>query len=179
VIYTAADYKDWWYRHMPKGPVWPVDASITPVWDSLLDALSQEPARLSAVLGQILDALIPSATMRAELLPEWEAFLGLTPQAADSTATRATAIVAKLGEYLSPSLPELQARATALKPGATVTHHEYKRFRMGVSVMGEPLNGLQFLVTWHVTYTGPADATFEAAMRAVSPDHTTLLFTVL
>lgn len=175
--YTAADFKELLYRLMPKGPVWPVDAEATPVWDSLLDALSQEPARVSAALQSIPEALIPSATMRAELLDAWEEILALTSQAADSTATRATAILAKLGENLSPNLPELQAYATALKASAVVTHHEYPRF-LCTSVVGEAVNGVQFLVTWTVTYDGPQDEAFETAMRAVQPAHTTLLFVV-
>jgi uncharacterized protein YmfQ (DUF2313 family) len=177
--FSADDYKDLLYRLMPKGPVWPVDSEATPVWDSLLTALSKEFARVGAVIFSIPDAIIPSATMRSEGLDKWEEILDLSPESTASDADRRTAILAKLGEYIGPSLAEIQAYADLFGVGAVVTHHEYPRFTVDQSAVGDAVNGLQFLVTWTVTYDGPQSDTFEAAMRVVQPAHTTLLFVVV
>lgn len=175
---TSEHYKDWFYRHMPRGPVWPQDAQSTPVWDSLLDALAQEPARIDAYIFDLLKAFIPSAVMGEGMLDVWETLLNLTPQIGDSAETRATAIMALLGQYLSPSLPEIQAYADLFGVGAAITQHEYPLFVMGVSAMGAPLRGDQWAHTWTVTYNAPQSGTFEASIRAVAPQHTTVLFVV-
>lgn len=175
---TAADYKDWFYRHMPRGPVWPVDAQTTPVWDSLLGALSLEPARIDAYLISILRAFIPATDMSWEMFDVWEAILGLTPQSDDSDAERRTAILALLGQYISPNLDAIQAYADLFGVNAVVTHQEHQLPYSGVLVSGGALYGVQFAYVWTVTYDGPQSDTFEAAMRAVAPQHTTLLFVV-
>jgi uncharacterized protein YmfQ (DUF2313 family) len=173
---TLSDYKDLFYRLMPKGPVWPVDATSTPVWDSLLEALSQEPARISAVLKALPAALIPTSDMGSELLDLWEAILGLSP--ADTDPERVVAIRGVLNLHLSPSIAELQAYADVFDVGAVVTHHEYQLFLCS-SDCNATVRGDQWLATWTVTYNGPQSDTFEAAILAVAPVHTTVLFVVV
>lgn len=174
----AAAYVDWFYRHLPKGPVWPVDQQSTPVWHSLLEALSLEPARVDAFVFGILSVFIPAPTMGPEMLDVWEAFLGLTPQASDTTSTRALAILALLGQYISPTLDNLQDQVDLFGNSAVVSHLQYHQFEMGVGVMGDTLRGDQWMYTWAVTYDAPQSDTFEAAVRAVMPLHTTLIFVV-
>lgn len=178
-MFSAADYVDWFVRHLPKGPVWPIDRETTPVWFSLLDAMSAEPARMDAFLFGIPAAYIPSPNMAPDMLDDWETLLALTPQASDSDTDRITAILALLGQYLSPSVFELQARADLFGVDAVVTHHEYPLPFAGQAVAGDPVRDVQWVYAWTITYTGPANPVFEAAMRAVSPAHTTLLFELI
>jgi uncharacterized protein YmfQ (DUF2313 family) len=173
---NAGEYKALLYRVFPRGKVWPVDIDTTPVWDSLLDAMALEPARIDAAARQLLTDFIPTADMGYGLLDLWENWLGLTPQAVDSGAARVFAIRAKLAEFMGASPPELQAFADLSGLSAIVSHHEYPLFRMGLGAMGDPLRSPQFAATWTVTYHGAQDLDFEAAMCSVSPPNTTLLF---
>ena len=175
---TVAETTERLARLFPKGKIWPQDAVTTPVWWSLLSAMAEEFTRVENVLRGILNDLIPDSAMTAGLLEEWEELLDLTPQAADSDADRILAIRSTLGQNLSPSVPELEAFAAALKPSAVVTHQEYPRFAAGLSRSGDRC-GKAWIAVWTVTYTGPEDLAFEAAMRAVSPQNTTLIFEVV
>lgn len=179
MIRNAADFKDLLYRLMPRGKGWPVDATATPVWDSLLGQLSQEWARIDVVLQQIPFDLIPTADMSSGLLDVWERILDLSAPSDASNASRVTAIRAVLLQEVGPNLNDLQTYADTFGNNAALEHQNYSQFQVGHSVVGDAVNGVLWLLVIGVAYDGPADSAFEAAMRAVAPANSILLFTVL
>lgn len=167
------DYVKQIYGLLPKGKIWPEGPGDSPVWDTLINALSLEWARISTDAERLpliwLD--IPD-----EFLEDFERLLGLERGALNAAARRAQ-INAKLAFNRGIAFDDIDAVAAAL--GATVTEHEYVLFRMNHGAMGDPLRGEQWLATFTVTYVGPADTALEAAMLAAAPPNTTVLFVVV
>lgn len=71
--YSAADYLSAMQALMPRGRVWPKDSDATQT--QVLGGLVQVYARNTARANNLLVDAFPG--MSAELLPEWEATLGL------------------------------------------------------------------------------------------------------
>jgi uncharacterized protein YmfQ (DUF2313 family) len=141
--------------------------------------MAQEPVRLDTALFGILKDFIPTADMGYGLLEEWEELLGINVPAGATPAQRVAAIRARLNVALSPSQANLQAFFDSLGIGAVViTVGFYPQFLAGDPV-GKALGSVQGLTTWVVSYLFPIRPTFEAAVRAIAPINTKVIFVVV
>lgn len=167
------DYVKQIYGLLPKGPIWPEGPGDSPIWDTLINALSLEWARVSTDAARLPLIWLDTPD---EFLEDFERLLSLD-RGVLTDAQRRAQVNAKLAFNRGINFDDIDAIAAAL--GATVTQHEYPVFHMNVGAMGDALRGEQWLATFTVTYGGPADAALEAAMLAAAPPNTTVIFVVV
>ena len=190
--YSSADFTRALQNLMPRGPVWPTDpdsvlaqviASLAPTW-----------ARHTLRDNYLLQDAFPATAV--ELLPEWEAALGLPDPCAGASPTlqgRQAQVVARLTGVGGQSIPYFIAYA--LKLGYTITVTEYTPFRMGCMTMGHRLGSADLAHTWSVNaplhtvtpfrmgVSGMGEpleswgnAVLECELNEVKPAHTLLSF---
>lgn len=157
-------------------------------------SLGEEPARVSGRADDLIREADPSTTL--ELLPEWEAMLGLPETCtteAQSIEERRLAVVAKL-TTVGAQTPAFYI-ALAASVGYVVTITEYRPFRSGWSHSGDLLTDADWAHTWTVnapetsvrefqagkSVAGEALRTWsnqilECTLSARKPAHTVLLF---
>ena len=177
----------------PTGDAWPDDPAT--VQGQALLALAATFARLHARSNALVFDAFPGTT--TELLPEWEASVGLPDACAplDPTlAARRRTLVAKLVGQGGASIPNMTAYAAAL--GSIVTVSQFAAFRAEASAADDAASDDNWAFAWQVNL--PADslpvffradeanaddplATFqsgalECRLRRIAPAHTTLLF---
>jgi uncharacterized protein YmfQ (DUF2313 family) len=165
--YSAADYLAALQALMPRGAVWPRDAGAlqTKVLAGLVKSYETQNQRANNLL---VDAFPASAV---ELLPEWEASLGLPSSAAGpnpSTWARQTLVIARLVGSLGVSVADLQQYAALL--GYQITITKLAPFRCGQSRCGEVLGGTERMFGLIVTAPGSAQTPFGAYGPAVLKD---------
>lgn len=177
--YSASDFTGAMLALLPSGPVWPreTDAVLPRVIAGLAPTYERMSARAGALL---LDA--PVGTLD-ELLPEWEATLGLpdpcagpAPNLAQRRASVAAAISAQGGQSATYVLSLLRA----LGRSGTVT--SFAPARSGLLGAGEPLYGPAWAHAWQVTVNlatfpddAASDAVVECVLRRMMPAHTVLI----
>lgn len=132
---------------MPRGKVWPKDSDAvqTKTLAGLATPFQQHNDRANYLL---VDAFPPTAE---ELLPEWEATLGLPDPCAGpqpSIAQRQAQVLARFAGVGGQSPGYFISYAAKL--GYTVTIKQYKPFRMGQSSMGDQLGGSEWAFVWDV-----------------------------
>lgn len=188
---TAADFAGALTRLLPRGPVWPREPDSTVA--ETMEALAPSFARSNARANFLVEDAFPANT--TELLPEWEASLGLPDPClgeAPTLAARRAEIVARLTGRGGQSRAYMIAYAARL--GFTITITEFKAFCAGDPV-GSPDNGDAWGFVWQNnaplnSYTfflaGSSVAgeplaewgntVLECEMRRIAPEHTILLF---
>lgn len=180
----ADSYRNELISRMPRGKIWPALDGDATNWNSLLDALANEPARINADASDLLfDELFPDTANLT--LADWERAYGLTSYGLTDDDRRAQ-LLARYRRRGNPTLANVQSVADAF-PLATaiVSHHDYTLFRMGISAMGDPLRSDAWLSTVLVKYDSvaypPGDAfdAFAAAIRAAVPLHAYIVFEAL
>ena len=151
---TAAAYRAQLQALLPPGAAWPrrPDATLT----KLLDAISQELARVDARGGLLLDEALPAAAL--ELLPDWERVVGLPDACSAALATtiseRRQNVVSKLTQRGGASRAWFIEYAARL--GYTIEIDEYRPFITGLARCGARLNGAPVVRhTWRIRVTGP------------------------
>jgi len=176
---------------MPRGEVWPRDSDAiqTKALKSLMPTYTRSAARARNLL---IDAF-PASTL--ELLPEWEATLGLPDPCSGpdpSVQQRRAQVVARLTARGGQSIPYFIAFAHAL--GYEITITQYTAWRFGMR-FGMPMCGLPWCFVWQVnapgftvdffqlgvSSMGEAFATWgntvlQCELERLKPAHTTLLF---
>jgi uncharacterized protein YmfQ (DUF2313 family) len=125
---------------LPQGRAWPRDpaAKLT----ALLDGWARAYATVDARQSNLLIDAFPASTV--ELLPEWEATLGLPDPCLGQLPTiaqRQAQVLARIRATGGQSIPYLIAFAAVL--GFAVGIQEFAPFRAGVSHAGDSLNGSQ------------------------------------
>lgn len=135
---SERDYQDSLQAHLPRGEAWAKapDSNL----GRLLMGLAGELARAAGRTRDFEREIDPRTS--AELLPEWEEFLGLPDPCAGQSPdllTRRASVVAKLLDGGGATAAYLIA--LALRLGYDVTIREHKPFRMGIGRMGDPLDG--------------------------------------
>lgn len=161
------------FRHLlPRGPVWPAQENEAPWWDALLDGLSAEFERVHADAERLLAIWID---IPDEWLEDFERVFGLE-RAELTDVERRAQVNAKLASNVGLSLSDIQGVADAFAVSAVVEDLQYPLFRMGQGAMGDPIYGYQWAATYTITYDGPTNAVFEAAMRAVIPPNNSIVF---
>jgi uncharacterized protein YmfQ (DUF2313 family) len=176
---------------LPTGAVWPRHPGTTQ--ETVLRGLAAGAARLRARARALLVDGFPATAL--ELLPEWEASLGLPDPCAGEAPTlqgRRRQVVARLTSRGGQSIPYFLGRAAAL--GYAVTIEEFTPFRLGRR-LGTRLGGEDWAHAWAVraplttvtpfrlgaSFLGErfrswGNAVLECELRAVGPRHSVLLF---
>lgn len=189
---TSADYLRAFQALMPRGRVWPKDPDAEQT--AVFTGLTQIYARNTARANQLLVDAFPGTTY--ELLPEWEATLGLPDPCAGSAPTiqqRRNQVVARLANSGGQSIAYFVNFAAQL--GYTVTITQYAQARAGMLRAGDPCNGYDWNFAWKVNaplasltnaVAGAMAAgdplvawgnnVLECEFRSVMPAHTVLIF---
>ncbi|HDR9093385.1 TPA: DUF2313 domain-containing protein [Burkholderia vietnamiensis] len=190
--YSASDFESALNALMPRGLAWPRDpksvmgkviASLSPVW-----------SRHVAANNYLLVDAFPATTF--ELLPEWEATLGLPDPCAGPAPTlqqRRAQVVARLANSGGQSIAYFVDFARSL--GYSITIENHSPARAGLSRCGDPCNAESWAHAWTVVVpentitraragqstAGEPLATWgnsvlECEFNALSPAHTILKF---
>ncbi len=133
---------------LPRGRVWHRGWGTVQAEDLL--TLMPTWARLDARAGNLLTDAFPCTT--DELLPEWEATLGLPDPCTGPLPTiqqRVLAVCAKFSNTGGQSMQYFIDLAETL--GFKITITTYSVFRTGLSRIGDPLNAPAFAFAWGVT----------------------------
>lgn len=191
-LFAAADFGAAFLALLPNGPVWPRDADA--VLARTAGALAPTYERMTMRAAQLLQEA-PAGGL-VEVLPEWEATLGLpdpclgpSPTIAQRQRGVRAAVAAKGGQ----SIPYYTMVAAAL--GYPITVVEYASARTDVLAADDPVYGPDWDYAWQVTLPSTvvvefaADVSFaddplaswgsheaECTIRRIAPAHTVLSF---
>lgn len=167
--FDQADHLASLLAKLPPGRAWPRDPDATQVayWNGVADFYAVQTANAKALLA---DAF-PANTV--QLLPEWQASLGLPDPAGTDPRTATAQVVWKFASFSGPTPAAFTAFAAAL--GFTVTVESRAPFRAGQSRAGQRVGKSDWFFAW--TITGPSDlATVTGLLTEVAPAHSILLF---
>jgi uncharacterized protein YmfQ (DUF2313 family) len=177
---------------MPRGRVWPTD--LDAVQSQVLQGLAVPFQQHNDRANYLLVDAFPATT--EELLPEWEATLGLPDPCAGpqpTIAARQAQVLARFAGAGGQSVAYFIDYAEKL--GFTVSVTQYTPFRMGQQGMGDQLGSDDWAFTWEVnaplasiipflmgqSAMGDAlqtwnNAVLECELNEIKPAHTILLF---
>jgi uncharacterized protein YmfQ (DUF2313 family) len=177
---------------MPRGRVWP--KSQDAVQTQVLGGLAIPFATHNARANNLLVDGFPASTV--ELLPQWEATLGLPDPCAGEAPTielRQAQVLARFTAKGGQSPPYFVSLAATL--GYVVTITQFAPFRFGQSTFGSPIYGEAWAFAWQVNAPTFSIKQFEFGVDAFgepfaywdnnvlqcelqryAPAHTTLLF---
>ncbi|TCK36737.1 uncharacterized protein YmfQ (DUF2313 family) [Paraburkholderia sp. BL8N3] len=157
--YQASDFLAALQNLMPRGLAWPRDPSS--VMARVLSGLCATWARHTQHNNALLvDAFPPTAV---ELLPEWEAALGLPDPCAGpspSLQARQAQVLARFAGSGGQSVPYYIQYAQAL--GYVITVTEFTPFHMGQQAMGSPLGTQDWAHTWQANAPSVTATLFRA-----------------
>ncbi|HTI79842.1 MAG TPA: putative phage tail protein [Acetobacteraceae bacterium] len=190
--FTDSDYGTAIRYLMPTGRVWPAYPDTTQ--QQAVEALAPTPQRASARALNLLTDAFPSTA--DELLPEWEASLGLPDPCAGeapTTALRQAQVTARFIAGGGQSIAYFVNFAKTLGYDITIT--QFSPFRVGASTVGSPLYGEAWAFVWQVNApqfsisyfsvgigaAGEPLATWgntvlQCELRRLAPAHTTVIF---
>ncbi|MBW9336188.1 DUF2313 domain-containing protein [Herbaspirillum sp. RU 5E] len=190
--YTKQDFLNALQGLLPSGLVWPREQGS--VLADTLSGLAPTFVRHAARAANLLIDANPATTV--ELLPEWEATLGLPDPCAGGSPTlqqRRQQVVARFANSGGQSIPYFINFAFDL--GYTVQTKEFAPFRCGQSCAGDPVGGEEWSYTWAVIApvvspvyfrTGQSTAgeplaawqntVLECELKRIKPAHTLLQF---
>lgn len=193
--FQAADYLAALQSLLPRGKVWPRDPDDTQT--KSLAGLAPTYMRQNARSNQLLVDAFPSSTI--ELLPEWEATLGLPDPCAGLSPTiyvRRAQVVARVKALGGQSILYFIGLALAL--GYTVTITQFVPARVGQARVGQPLCGPDWAHAWQVntqlntvvrSRVGTSkvgeplaywsNAVLECELRQFMPAHTVIIFSYI
>jgi uncharacterized protein YmfQ (DUF2313 family) len=146
--YSASDYLGALQALMPRGRIWPRDVSS--VQAKVLAGLTKVYEAHNQRANNLLVDAFPKTT--AELLPEWEATLGLTSASAGpvaSVAARQALVVARLIGANGIAADDFAGYAALL--GYSVTVKGNAPFRCGQSRAGAHVGAVERMFEWVVT----------------------------
>lgn len=190
-VATATDYLWQFQRLLPRGRIWQRG------WGTLQAAhlLTLMPtwARLHARAGEVIGETFP-CTVAAEMLPEWEATLGLPDcEPLDTVQQRQAAVCAKFSMRGGQSAAYFIELAAA--HGYEISIETYSAFRVDINTADQPLYGSGWDYAWTVisttqTYTyfrtdeshageplvAWGNAQLECLIRMYAPAHTIPMF---
>jgi uncharacterized protein YmfQ (DUF2313 family) len=190
--FTNADFQTALWSLLPRGRVWLRDPGS--MQDNVLASFAPTFARNSTDALNLLVDAFPATAL--DLLPEWEATLGLPDPCTGPAPTiqqRRAQVVARLVNPGGQSIPYFINLAAAL--GFTVTITQYAPFRLGQNAAGQPLGNVDWYYAWSInapdvsviyfragsSSAGDALAQWsnevlECEIRARAPAHTVLQF---
>jgi uncharacterized protein YmfQ (DUF2313 family) len=175
---------------LPPGVVWNLEA--TSKLSAFFTALAQELARVDARAAALINESDPRTV--SELLPEWEAMLGLPDPCVSVDQTTAERLRGVLAKYIAQggqSLAYFIAVAAAL--GYTVTLTEYRQSTVEDDCE-TPCYGVAWAYAWQANaplntvnemtvnddveqpFAWWANQALECVLGRLKPSHTTLIF---
>ncbi len=160
----------------PRGRVWFDSTDGSETKELTARAMAKEPARVSEDMEAFVAAFMPDTA--TTYLSDWERVLELSATGLTDEQRRQQ-IITKLRGNVDPTLANIQIAADAWNNGAVVTEHAFPLFEMGVGAMGDALRGDAWASTLLITYNGPQDDVFEAAMLAAVTYTTYIQFEVV
>ncbi|HVB67991.1 MAG TPA: putative phage tail protein [Acetobacteraceae bacterium] len=188
---SAADIVGALQRLMPRGRIWRRDPDS--VQSQVWGALAQTYVRLTARDNNLLVDAFPATTV--ELLPEWQATLGLPDPCAGPLPTieqEQAQVVARLVGRGGASVPYFIQFAANLGYAITITL--FKPFRFG-DPFGTPLYGDAWAFAWQVNapaftvnyfqfgrsrmgepFASWGNTALQCEMQRLAPAHTTVFF---
>ena len=187
---TAADFLAALQSLLPRGRVWPRDSAA--VQTKTLAGCAPTYARLTDRANNLITDSFPASTY--ELLPEWEASLGLPDPCAGEAPTvqqRRAQVISRLTATGGQSIAYFTAVAAALGYAITITQFVPSRFGRA---FGRSFGGVAWAFAWQVnapTFTvsslqfggsfGSPFATWgnnvlQCELETYAPAHTTVLF---
>jgi uncharacterized protein YmfQ (DUF2313 family) len=189
---TAADFLLALQALMPRGRVWPRDSDA--VQTRTLSGCAPTFVRLTSRANQLLVDGFPATAY--ELLPDWEASLGLPDPCAGASPTvpqRQAQVTARFTNSGGQSIEYLTAYAASL--GYTVVITQFAPARVGQSRVGQPLCGVDWAFACLITaplntivrarvgvsaagepLAAWGNAVLECELRAIRPAHTIPIF---
>lgn len=162
--YTDADLLFALQSLLPSGPVWPRDPDA--VQTQTLAPLVAGPRRLTDRAANLLGDAFPVAPL--ELLPEWEATLGLPDPCAGTSPTvqlRQQQVAARFVAGGGQTPLYFINVASAL--GYTITITQFAPFRAGQNAVGQPLCGDAWAHAWQVNAPATTVESFRVGRDAV------------
>jgi uncharacterized protein YmfQ (DUF2313 family) len=191
--WTADDLLAAMQQLLPRGRAWPRDPSA--VQAQSLRALMPTFQRLTARGAYLLTDAFPSTA--DELLPEWEASLGLPDPCAGESPTialRQAQVTARFTAGGGQSIAYFVNFAKTL--GYDITIEQFSPFRVGASRVGTPLYGEAWAFAWQVNappvaveyftvgestvgdalVTVIGNTVLECELQRLGPAHTKVLF---
>jgi len=147
-VYSASDYLWQFQRLLPRGRIW--HRGWGTLQDQLLLTLMPQWARLHGRLNDLIAQIFPCST--TELLPEWEASLGLPDSCIgelDTIQQRQQAVCAKFSARGGQSVQYFIDLAAAA--GYQITIEQFAPFRAGVNRAGDRVYSSEWTYYWRVT----------------------------
>ena len=157
IVRTALDYLIQFQRLLPRGRVW--HRGLGTLQAQHLLTLMPTVARLDQRAQQLLIDAFPCST--TELLPEWEASLGLPDPCTgpiEDLAARQFAVCAKFTMRGGASRGYFIALAKSL--GIDITIQQFAPFYVGRNRVGDRLFDSAWTFVWQVTITDPGAAIY-------------------
>ncbi|MDR5813307.1 DUF2313 domain-containing protein [Caballeronia sp. LZ033] len=190
--FKAADFLAAMQALLPRGRVWPRDPDT--VQAKVIAGLAPSYERQTARANYLLVDAFPATTY--ELLPEWEATLGLPDPCAGvapTIPTRRAQVIARFIGGGGPSIPDLIAFAANL--GYTITITQFFEARADEMRADDPCCGSDWNSAWRVNaplntiiyaqadamaaddpLASWGNAVLECELRAIAQAHTNLIF---
>ena len=161
---TAAEYREQLKALLPPGQAFPRDPGTT--LHDLLDGMSIELARLDVRASVLPQEVNPAVSL--ELLSDWERVAGLPDKCSgvieETLQGRRNALLTKLTSTGGQSPAYFIELAASL--GYTVTIEEFRPFRAGMSVAGDPLTNGPWVHTWLIRAPEASITEFRAGLSA-------------
>jgi uncharacterized protein YmfQ (DUF2313 family) len=191
--YTATDFANEFVALLPVGPMWPRDPDAPMV--QFINALTPTYERICARDANLLVDAFPVSPV--ELLPEWEATLGLPDPCLGEAPTleqRQQQVAARFIANGGQSQAYFISLASAL--GYTITITQFAPFRLG-QPLGQPLYGVAWAHAWQVNaptfvieyfalghnqcgdpFASWGSTVLQCEIERLAPAHTVVLFAV-
>jgi uncharacterized protein YmfQ (DUF2313 family) len=163
ILRTAFDYLMQFQRLLPRGRVWHRGWGTVQAEDLL--TLMPTPARLDQRAGALLVDAFPCSTV--ELLPEWEASLGLPNPCTgpiETTEARQAAVCAKFSARGGASIDYFVGLAAAM--GIAITITQFSPFYASRNRVGARLFGQNWAYVWEVTIPPAGHLTYFRASQS-------------
>lgn len=161
--YQASDFLSVIHALMPRGLAWP--KSATAVMSQVMSGLSPTWQRHTEQNNNLLIDAFPATSV--QLLPEWEAALGLPDPCAGESPTlqgRQAQVVARFAGSGGQSVPYFVQYAQTLGYAITIT--EFVPFRAGQSRAGASCGVVGWAFTWQVNSALNTITYFRASLSA-------------
>ncbi len=162
--YSADQYREQLKALLPPGRAFPRERGNT--LDSLTDAMAQELARIDVRADRLTFEAVPSST--SEMLADWERVAGLPDSCSgllsDTQQGRRNDLVSKLVSRGGQSIAYFKSIALAL--GFEIEIDEFRPFRAGHAVAGDPLTNGQWVFVWRVRAPEVTVTSFRAGSGA-------------
>ncbi len=163
--YMASDFLTALQNLMPRGLAWPRDP--TSVMAQVMAGLCPTWARHTQHNNDLLVDAFPATTV--QLLPEWEAALGLPDPCAGPAPNlqlRQAQVLARFAGSGGQSVPYIVSYAAAL--GYAITVSEFTPFHVGQQSMGDPLGTQDWAFSWTANAPSITTTMFRAGQSAAN-----------